>query len=64
MPSHVAYCQRPEYKKWKKAYDKRRIETNIKARHNLPTWAPESLAQSIELFKTLRKEQKREHKRA
>ena len=64
MARHVAYCRRPEYREWKRAYDKRRMETNILARHNLPAWAPKTLAQSIELVKQLRKEMKHEHKRA
>lgn len=64
MPLHVEYCRQPEYRKYKRAYDEERRATNLHASVGLPQWAPISLAESIKLLRTIRKEQKREHKRA
>lgn len=64
MRKHIEYCRTPRYKKWKLEYDKRRMKTNVRARLGLPQWTPQSVVESIELFKTLTKEIKREHKRS
>lgn len=60
---HLAYISQPKWRTWKRDYDKRRRETNLKARYGLPAYAPNTLAESIHLLKALRKE-RNEYERA